>query len=476
MTFKIDNELKNLIPPLTIEEKKQLKENLLKEGIRDALVLGEYLDSDELKTVLIDGHNRLEIANNNGLLYDTKTISFDNYESVKEWMILHQFGRRNLQPLQRIKLALQLEDIFRIKGKENQAVRAKNKDSLLLSNLTKEEIINTRKEASNLANVSTGTYYSGKQVLENTNQETQDLINNKLTSISAVQNILKETKKEVSEEQIEKEVERRVKEQIKKKEEEKQNRYAKVAKKIKANKKVEQSKINNLWSKEYDIKLGDIYTINDRHKLIIWDSFDVEYIKSKIPKIDIILTDPPYGISYKSPSGNGLTQRGNYKIIEGDNKSFEPSILFEYCKNVITWGANHYANKLENSAGWLVWDKRDGTAINLNSDCELAWCNMLGSARLFHHTWNGMIKASERKQTRIHPTQKPVALFNWCLEIVEAGINVLDLFSGSGATLVACEETKRNCFLVENDFDFAAASLKRFENLGYKIKKNEDSI
>ena len=127
MTFKIDNELKNLIPPLTIEEKKQLKENLLKEGIRDALVLGEYLDSDELITVLIDGHNRLEIANNNGLLYDTKTISFDNYESVKEWMILHQFGRRNLNNYQRSILALELEKVFQEKAKDNLILRPPSK-------------------------------------------------------------------------------------------------------------------------------------------------------------------------------------------------------------------------------------------------------------------------------------------------------------------------------------------------------------
>ena len=166
MTFKIDNELKNLIPPLTIEEKKQLKENLLKEGIRDALVLGEYLDSDELITVLIDGHNRLEIANNNGLLYDTKTISFDNYESVKEWMILHQFGRRNLNNYQRSILALELEKVFQEKAKDNLILSGENfgKGSEISPNPIDK--IDTRKQLSKVANVGEQTISRVKKIKE----------------------------------------------------------------------------------------------------------------------------------------------------------------------------------------------------------------------------------------------------------------------------------------------------------------------
>jgi len=408
---------------------------------------------------IIDGHNRYEISQKWDLDFETENKHFDSEESVKEWMILNQFGRRNLQPLQRIALSVLLEDVFKVKAKINLVNGGKG-----FPNLGK---VNTEKEVSKLANVSKGTYYDGKKVLKNTNQETQDLINNKETSISAVSNIIKEIPKTYTDFEIKEIVEAKVKERI----EEKKNNFAKVANKIKQGGIKEQGEINIDLAKDWGVNDGDVFLINGKHKLIISDSYNSLEIKKHLPVIDCVLTDPPYGISYKSPSGNGLTQRGNYKIIEGDNEDFNPSILFEYSNNIITWGANHYANTLENSAGWLVWDKREGDAINLNSDCEMAWTNMINSARLFHHKWNGMIKASERKIKRIHPTQKPVALFVWCLDIVKAGNNILDIFSGSGSTLIACEETKRTCFLIEKDKDFASASLTRFESLGYEIVK-----
>jgi site-specific DNA-methyltransferase (adenine-specific)/modification methylase len=228
---------------------------------------------------------------------------------------------------------------------------------------------------------------------------------------------------------------------------------------------------NEYIAQELSVKYGDIYLIGNRHKLIISDAYDIELIKKIFGKIDAVITDPPYGINYKSPSGSGETKRGDYNIIIDDNKDFDPSILFEYSNNVVSWGANHYANKLHNSAGWLIWDKRESDAINNNSDCELAWSNMVNSARLFHHKWNGMIKASERNEQRIHPTQKPVKLFIWTYEITQAGQFILDPFSGSGASLIACHETGRTCYLVEKDLSFAAASIMRFRMAGLEVKK-----
>ena len=228
---------------------------------------------------------------------------------------------------------------------------------------------------------------------------------------------------------------------------------------------------NEFIAQELSVKLGDVYLVGNRHKLIISDAYDIEYIKNICGKIDAVITDPPYGVNYKSPSGSGETKRGDYNIIIDDNKDFDPAILFEYSKNIITWGANHYANKLPNSAGWLIWDKRESDAINNNSDCELAWSNMVNSARLFHHKWNGMIKASERNEQRIHPTQKPVKLFIWSYEITQAGHFILDPFSGSGTSLIACNETGRTCYLVEKDLSFAAASIMRFRMAGLEVKK-----
>lgn len=110
MNIKIKEEFKQLIPPLTTEEYKQLEVNCIEEGIREKiLVWNEYI---------IDGHNRYEIAQNNNLEFQTESKSFNSEDEVKEWMILNQFGRRNLSNYQRSVLALQLEEVFKGKAKE----------------------------------------------------------------------------------------------------------------------------------------------------------------------------------------------------------------------------------------------------------------------------------------------------------------------------------------------------------------------
>ena len=212
-------------------------------------------------------------------------------------------------------------------------------------------------------------------------------------------------------------------------------------------------------------KLGDLYILGE-HRLLCGDSTKAEDVEKLMngEKADALITDPPYGVSYKSPSGKGLTNRGDYDIIKGDNVDFDPSCIFGHCESVVTWGANHYANLLPPSARWLVWDKREGDAINKNSDCELAWCSQGGSARLFHHKWNGMIKASERQDKRMHPTQKPIALFEWVFECVDSGNLVLDLFLGSGSTLIAAEKTGRKCYGMELDPKYCDVIVKRWED------------
>ena len=210
---------------------------------------------------------------------------------------------------------------------------------------------------------------------------------------------------------------------------------------------------------------GDLYLLGD-HRLLCGDSTKAEDVERLMDgqKADALITDPPYGVSYKSPSGKGLTNRGDYDIIKGDNVDFDPSCLFGHCESVVTWGANHYANLLPPSARWLVWDKREGDAINKNSDCELAWCSQGGSARLFHHTWNGMIKGTERQDKRMHPTQKPIALFEWVFECVDSGNLILDLFLGSGSTLIAAEKTGRKCYGMELDPKYCDVIVKRWED------------
>jgi DNA modification methylase len=215
-----------------------------------------------------------------------------------------------------------------------------------------------------------------------------------------------------------------------------------------------------------DIIIGDLFEIGE-HRLLCGDSTDSDQVAKLMngEKAELIYTDPPYGISYKSPSGSGKTKRGDYKIILNDDKEFDPNCLFGFCDKVVCWGANHYANKLPNSAMWLVWDKREGDAINNNSDCELAWCSFGGSARLFHHKWNGMIKASEKNEKRVHPTQKPVELSKWAFDICDAGNLILDLFLGSGSTMVAAHQLKRKCYGMELDPKYCQVIIDRMRKL-----------
>lgn len=138
-------------------------------------------------------------------------------------------------------------------------------------------------------------------------------------------------------------------------------------------------------------------------------------------------------------------------------------------EKVFLWGANHYCDALPGTACWVVWDKeRTGNY----AEAELAWTNLESPVKIFRHMWNGMIKASEHGEDRVHPTQKPVALAEWCFkEYGQEGDTVLDLFGGSGSTLIACERTGRKCFMMEIDPGYCDVIIERWEKeTGEKAK------
>lgn len=190
---------------------------------------------------------------------------------------------------------------------------------------------------------------------------------------------------------------------------------------------------------------------------------DCREILPTLSGIDAVVCDPPYGISYKSPTGRGKTIRGDYAVIHGDTEPFDPTPFLGF-PQVVLFGANHYASRLPDSAKWLVWDKRDGGTPNNNSDCELAWVKEGGSARLIRHLWNGMLKASERDELRVHPTQKPVAVMEWVLrQTTDDGNTVLDAYMGSGTTGVACLKTTRKFIGIEIDPGYFDIACRRIE-------------
>lgn len=221
-------------------------------------------------------------------------------------------------------------------------------------------------------------------------------------------------------------------------------------------------------------KLGDIYKLGE-HRLMCGDSTKIDDTDKLIKniKIDLVYTDPPYGINEKGDRSErgGLTQGSKFKDFKDDSIQYAVD-SYNICEGVykiprqVWWGANYYCHHLPQSNNWFVWDKRvEEKQKDTQSDCELAWVkSKWSSVRIFRHLWKGMMKGSEKGQRRVHPTQKPVALAEWSLDYFKEFETVLDLFGGSGSTLIACEKKKKKCFMMEFDPHYADVIIKRWED------------
>ena len=186
--MEVKEEFKNLIPALSAEEYSQLEANILNEGIREPIITWNGF--------IIDGHNRFSIAQRFDLEYKTTSKHFSSEESVKEWMILNQFGRRNLSNYQRSVLALELEEVFSKKAKENIVIENKNR-STDSAKLPKRDSVDTRKELSKVAQVGERTLGMVKTIQEKAPQEVKAKLATGEVSINAAyKEIKKEEKKE----------------------------------------------------------------------------------------------------------------------------------------------------------------------------------------------------------------------------------------------------------------------------------------
>ena len=193
--MKIKEEFKNLIPALSAEEFKQLEENCLAEGIREAIITWHGY--------IIDGHNRYEIATKHKLKYESIEKSFDSEDDVKEWMIHNQFGRRNLSNFQRSVLVLELESVFSARAKEKQ-----KEAGGAVRQISDKAVIDTKKELAKLANVSHDTIAKVKVIQATATPEVKAKLSTGEVSINQVyQDIKKEEKKAVRIELIEQQIE-----------------------------------------------------------------------------------------------------------------------------------------------------------------------------------------------------------------------------------------------------------------------------
>lgn len=221
-------------------------------------------------------------------------------------------------------------------------------------------------------------------------------------------------------------------------------------------------------------KLGDLWLLGD-HRLLCGDSTDKETVEKLMngDKADMVFTDPPYGINAVDKNGKiasgKVCKPGIYAPIIGDNSTDTAEkaylIIKELCDKHIIWGGNYFIKFLPFSDGWIVWDKREGTCRNDFSDGEMAWCSFHTPLRIYHQLWNGMIKKGESGK-RYHPSQKPIKLLADILEDFsnEADL-ILDLFGGSGSTLIACEQLNRKCYMLELSPKYCDVIIKRWETL-----------
>ena len=221
-------------------------------------------------------------------------------------------------------------------------------------------------------------------------------------------------------------------------------------------------------------KRGDIYKLGN-HRLMCGDSTSIDNVEKLVDnaKIDICYTDPPYGINEKGDRSKRTGAAKGTKYVDFKDDSIDYAVeAYQIVEGVLQiqrqvwWGANYYCHALPQSNNWFVWDKRvDDKQKDIQSDCELAWVkSKWSSVRIFRHLWKGMIKASERGQHRVHPTQKPVALAEWSFDYFKEVNTVLDLFGGSGSTLIACEKTNRSCYMMEFEPHYCDVIVKRWED------------
>ena len=222
-------------------------------------------------------------------------------------------------------------------------------------------------------------------------------------------------------------------------------------------------------------KLGDIYILGN-HRLMCGDSTSIDAVEKLVAgtTIDLCYTDPPYGINEKgdrTARKTGLAKNHNFKDFKDDTidyavEAYQSVEGVLQVKRQVWWGANYYCHALPQSNNWFVWDKRvEDKMADTQSDCELAWVkSKWSSVRIFRHLWKGFNKDSERNQQRVHPTQKPVALAEWSFDYFKEVSTVLDLFGGSGSTLIACEKTNRHCLMMEFEPHYCDVIVKRWED------------
>jgi site-specific DNA-methyltransferase (adenine-specific) len=187
-----------------------------------------------------------------------------------------------------------------------------------------------------------------------------------------------------------------------------------------------------------------------RATLILGDCLEV---LPTLPRVDAVVTDPPYGINHNHDGAakHAASNRGQTQTIIGDDQPFDPSPFLTLADRVVMWGAHCFCHRLPTNPAWLAWDKvtKNGLALRIG-EMELAWARPLARPQMFRYLWSGAYREGEAGEY-LHPTQKPIALMQWCMGRVGVPVDglVFDPFTGSGTTGVAAIRTGRRFIGIE---------------------------
>lgn len=228
-----------------------------------------------------------------------------------------------------------------------------------------------------------------------------------------------------------------------------------------------------------NIVRGDCFTLGS-HRLMCGDSTDKEDVARLMngEKVDMVFTDPPYGIglrtNYSATMGvhkNKPNNSKNHRPIIGDEKEFNPNHLLGLCDEIFLFGANFYCWNLPRGGSWVCWDKKSKGEDNIGlidgsfaSDFELCWSKKKHGTKIFRVLNSKGFYEANTDETKVHPSQKPVSLIGMFFgKWGKDALNIVDLYGGSGSTLIACEKMGKKCFMSEIDPQYCQVIIDRWE-------------
>ena len=407
--IQIKDEFKKLIPALTAEEFKQLEQNCLDEGIREKIITWNGF--------IIDGHNRFEIATRWNLEYETEAKRFKDENEVKEWMINNQFGRRNLSNYQKSVLALELESVFKEKAKEQQGKRTD-----LLATLPKSEPIDTRKEIAKIADVKERTLGKVKVIQAKATPEVKAKLSTGEVSINQAYQDIKKEEKQIQ-----------------------------IAEKKEEQKQIIES-ITNIELKNIETTIEKGWYKVGKQFLYFGSNTDKEFIE-KLPKAKFAFADPPYNAGV-------------------DKWDFDYKWELDYIENyadvvAVTPGGWNTCNFYKETNMNYIWEMfcwiTNGMTHGKCGYANVIKTSIFGKVKpkISQDFWKINIDISKTEDTK-HKGRKP---YDFMIHLIDMFTNekdiIIDVFAGSGTTLLMCEKMNRISYNAEIDKQYCIDIIKR---------------